>query len=214
MNTDRAILWDNDGVLVQTEHLYFKANQILCEELGFTLTTKIFIELFLKKALGLGFLLKEKGVEELEIKKILKQRDETYSSLLKSKVIVTPGIITVLEKLKLTHKMGIVTSCHRDHFELIHRNTGLLPYFDFILTREDYTKSKPDSEPYLTGLEKANTLAENTWVIEDSVRGFMAAKAAGIKCIVLANEYFSAEDFEGAYQVIQTVKEIPLLLET
>ena len=45
--------------------------------------------------------------------------------------------------------MGVVTKSRREHFELIHTATGLLHYFDFVLTREDYKKSKPDPDSFL-----------------------------------------------------------------
>jgi HAD superfamily hydrolase (TIGR01509 family) len=84
--------------------------------------------------------------------------------------------------------MGIVTSSRSDHFALIHQRTGFLPYFRFVLTAGDYSRSKPDPDPYLRAIERSGVERDECLVIEDSERGLIAATAAGIRCIIVPNE--------------------------
>jgi HAD superfamily hydrolase (TIGR01509 family) len=104
--------------------------------------------------------------------------------------------------------MGIVTSSRPDHFAIIHRRTGFLKYFQFAITLGDYSHSKPNPEPYLLAIERSGFRAEECLVIEDSERGLTAAKEAGIRCIVIPNEFTRSSNFAGAYKVLGSLKEI------
>ena len=109
--------------------------------------------------------------------------------------------------------MGIVTSSRREHFEVIHAGTNLLPYFDFVLMREDYTHSKPDPEPYLTAMAQNGLSAEECVVIEDSERGLRAALAAGLRCIVIPQGLTRGLDFTGALAVLDDIRQLPPLID-
>ena len=73
--TKKAILFDNDGVLVDTEHLYKKANERIMEELGFTVSNGQFREYFLIQNTGFWPMLREKGYSEEEITRLREKRD-------------------------------------------------------------------------------------------------------------------------------------------
>jgi HAD superfamily hydrolase (TIGR01509 family) len=104
--------------------------------------------------------------------------------------------------------MGVVTSSRREHFEIIHAATGLLPYFDFVMTRENYIKTKPDPEPYLTAVKRCGLSPEDCVIVEDSERGLESAKAAGIKCIVVPHVLTKNSDFSGAWRVLDNIREV------
>jgi beta-phosphoglucomutase-like phosphatase (HAD superfamily) len=106
-----------------------------------------------------------------------------------------------------------VTSSQRRHFEIIHAATGLLRYFDFVLTREDYANSKPDPEPYLAGIAKTGLGAGDCIAIEDTPRGLTAATGAGIECVVIPNALTAGGDFTAAYRVLRDIRELPAVLD-
>jgi HAD superfamily hydrolase (TIGR01509 family) len=108
--------------------------------------------------------------------------------------------------------MGVVTSSQRGHFEIIHAATGLLRYFDFVLTREDYENSKPDPEPYLAGIAKTGFSAHECIAVEDTPRGLTAATGAGLKCVVIPNALTIGGDFTTAHQVLRDIRELPAAL--
>ena len=105
--------------------------------------------------------------------------------------------------------MGIVTSSKKNHFEIIHKNSGLLKYFDFILTADNYVNSKPAPDPYLKALELSGVKKEECMVIEDSERGLKSALAAGLKCFVIPTNLTKLSDFSGAEKILTKINEVP-----
>jgi beta-phosphoglucomutase-like phosphatase (HAD superfamily) len=103
--------------------------------------------------------------------------------------------------------MGIVTSSQRDHFECMHQTTGLLPYFDFVLTREDFRNTKPDPEPFLTAARRFDLDPARCLVIEDTRRGVIAAKRAGMECWAIPSSFAPVDGFPEADRVFASASE-------
>ena len=204
----KAIFWDNDGILVDTEKLYFEANQITFRKIGIELTRELFIENFLIKAKGTWHLAREKGISENEIIKFRAERNDLYTNLIKNEAEVIKGVEDVLKMLHGKIKMGIVTSSRNDHFQLIHSSTGLTKYFDFVITSDDIENTKPDPEAYLKALELSGYPPEECMVIEDSERGLKAAIAAGLRCCVIPTELTFGGNFTGAYKVLKSITDL------
>jgi len=209
----KAIFWDNDGVLVDTERYYFLATKNILKDAGIPLTKAQYIEMNLMQSRGALQLAAEKGIAEAEIDRLRKVRNNLYSEYLHKKEIVISGVEKVLKSLRGKYTMGIVTSSRREHFEIIHNRTGFLRYFDFIIDHEQYKNSKPDPEPYLTALKKVRLSPDKCVVIEDSPRGLAAALGAGIRCIVIPTSLTKTCDFSGAYKIAKTVSEIPAIIK-
>ena len=205
----KAIFWDNDGVLVDTEKLYFQANKKIFKEIGIELSEEIYVEYFLKRSSGTWHLAEAKGLNRDDISKLRNERDELYSKLLLNKMEVIDGAEETLAKLYGSYKMGIVTSSKKNHFEIIHKNSGLLKYFDFILTADNYVNSKPAPDPYLKALELSGVKKEECMVIEDSERGLKSALAAGLKCFVIPTNLTKLSDFSGAEKILTKINEVP-----
>jgi len=208
----RAILWDNDGVLVDTEHLYFLATREVLATVGITLTEAMYVELLLVQGKGAWHLAEEKGVSREDVARLRNQRNELYLKLVSAEVKVIDGVEDVLRALYGEYLMGVVTSSKREHFESIHSKTGLMKYFAFVLTGGDYGKHKPDPEPYLIAVEKTRFTKEECVAVEDSERGLISATAAGLKCIVIPRGLTRAQKFEGAYKVLKSIRELPAAL--
>jgi HAD superfamily hydrolase (TIGR01509 family) len=204
----KAIFWDNDGVLVDTERLYFSATKQILATVGIDLTKEMFTEFSLKEGKGAWYLAREKGISETDIRDLRDRRNLLYMKLLENENTLIDGTRDALEVLHNKYIMGIVTSSRKDHFEMIHKKSGLLQYFDFCLTREDYAKSKPDPEPYLLAVDKSGCLKEKCLAIEDTERGLRSAKAAGINCFIIPNELSRGGNFSGADRVLNSIKEV------
>ena len=202
----KAILWDNDGVLVDTERLYFRATQEILASIGFELSQQQFIELFLIESRGPWHLLEGYSKEEKDA--LRKKRNERYSELLGEEKTLIDGVEEVLAELHGKYKMGIVTSSLKEHFDIIHRTTGVLKYFDFVVASGDYTKYKPDPEPYLVALQKAGVSADECIAVEDSLRGLLSATAAGLRCYVVPHPLTRNSDFHQAYKVLNHLKDL------
>jgi HAD superfamily hydrolase (TIGR01509 family) len=209
----KAIFWDNDGVLVDTERLYYEATRRVMERLGVLLSEAEYVEGFMVRSTGAWHLLVERGFPEDGIPALKEERNILYSQLLEDADVLIPGVRDVVRSLSGRFVMGIVTSSKRDHFDIIHRTTGLLPYFDFVIAAEDYTRYKPDPEPYLLALERSGYPPDECLVVEDSERGLLSASGAGLNCVAIPHGLSKRGRFEGAFKILGDVTELPPLLE-
>ena len=208
----KAILWDNDGVLVDTEHLYCEATRQVFASAGITLGDDDYRDMFLTGNMGAWHLLTAQGRSRSEVARMRDERNEIYSSLLRGRDHAIDGVRDVLQTLHGRYAMGVVTSSRRDHFEIIHATTSLLHYFDFVLTREQYVNSKPDPEPYLAGIARTGFSAAQCLAVEDTPRGLTAATGAGARCVVIPNALTAGGDFTAAYKVLRNIRELPAIL--
>ena len=204
----RTILWDNDGVLVDTERLYFQSTKEVFAGIGIELTREQYIEHVLIAGNGTWHMAAEKGLSATEVERLREERNGRYVDLLSREKLVIDGVKEVLDSLHGRYSMGIVTSSRRDHLEIIHRSTGLMGYFDFVITANDCTRLKPHPEPYLTAVERSGTARDECVVVEDSQRGLAAAVSAGIKCMVVPGDLTRGSDFSGAYRILGNIREI------
>lgn len=208
----RAIFWDNDGILVDTERLYFAATRQALDHAGIALTQARYVQLFMVESSGLLEVAREAGLTDVEREHIRSERDTLYSNLLTQAPLVMPGVDDVLRQLHGNYVMGVVTSSYREHFDQIHQRTGLLPFFDFILTGEDCAAVKPDPDPYLRAVARSGVQPADCLAVEDTERGLRAAKAAGVRCAVLPNPMVEDGDFSAADAVLSRLGEVMALL--
>ncbi len=209
----KAILWDNDGVLVDTEHLYRDATRGVLATIGIDLSDAQYRDLFLSRNNGAWHLAAKLGHSEAAIARMRKERDARYSTMLSARNHAIAGVEDVLRELHGRYAMAVVTSSQRAHFDIIHAATGFLRYFDFVLAREDYANSKPDPEPYLAAIAKTGFTAEECIAVEDTPRGLTAATGAGIRCVVIPNALTAGGDFSAAHKILRDIRELPVLLD-
>ena len=207
----KYLLWDNDGVLVDTEHWYFTATRRALAELGFTLEKETYLQRMVRGESSWDLAV-EAGIDPAQAVLKRKQRDAYYQEYLQREDIEIAGVETVLETLSEHFGMAIITTSKRADFELIHQHRNIVGHMNFVLAREDYEKSKPDPEPYLAGVKRFGARPEECLVIEDSQRGLQAALAAGIDCAIVHNDFTASHDFTGARFRVDAIDELPALL--
>ena len=204
-----TILWDNDGVLVDTEGLYFRATKAVLETVGIDLTPEQFKEISLRRGESTFTLAAEARIAAAEIACLRAERDRVYSEMLATTPCVIDGAEEVLRSLHGRVRMGVVTSTRRKHFDIAHAKSGLTKYLDFVLTFEDYRHTKPHPESYLTAMARHGLHPEECIVVKDSERGLAAATAAGLPCLIVLSEWTKDGDFRGACRVLESIREVP-----
>ncbi|WP_438014413.1 HAD family phosphatase [Sorangium sp. So ce315] len=204
----KAILWDNDGVLIDTEGLYFQATRETIASVGVELTVDDYRRLFLVESRGAWHLASARGVDEAGLRALADARDRRYLELIAAGDTLLPGACEVVAALAARFRMAIVTSSKPEPFHLAHATTGLLRWFEFALTREQYARAKPDPEPYTVARERLGLPAEDVLVIEDSERGLRSAKAAGLTCWVVPSPLTAPSDFTGADAQLASLRDV------
>ena len=207
----KFILWDHDGVLVDTEKWYFEATRKALAELDITFSKDLYLD-YMQDGKSLWTLAGEAGITDEIIHRYKARRNQYYQDYLVRENIEIPGVIDTLRILSDNYSMAIVTTSKRKDFELIHRERSIINYMDFVLTIEDYKSAKPDPDPFLAALKKYNASPVDAVVIEDSGRGLKAAVSAGIDCIIVENEFTRRHDFSKALMVVPSITELIGLL--
>ena len=201
------VLFDHDGVLVDTEYWYFRAGERALADIGLTLDQDRYLR---DKTRGLSTWTQARaaGIDEGVIDERRVARDAYYQEYLRTEDIEIDGVEETLAELSAYVRMAIVTTAKRADFDLIHERRHITQFMEFVLTREDYTRAKPHPEPYLTALKRFGAHKEETLVVEDSSRGLHSAVAAGIDCAIVHNDFTKTQDFSQATHRIDTLIEL------
>jgi HAD superfamily hydrolase (TIGR01509 family) len=208
----RFLLWDHDGVLVDSERWYFEATRIAMARVDVLLSQARYLEL-VATGRSCWDLARARGVGEPDVEAGRAHRDALYQEFLRSEPIEIEGVAEVLGALASRYRMAIVTNARRSDLELIHERRDLLRFFEFVVTGEDFARSKPEADPYLAGLARFGAEPAQAIALEDSARGLRSARAAGVLCIAIRTPFTAADDFSGAFRVVDSIRDVPSALD-
>lgn len=203
-----AVLLDNDGILVSTEHLYFDATRAVLRDAGIEISERDYIRHLLVESRGVWHLAKTEGATREDIARMRHERNALYDEMLRTEHIVIDGVAEALERLRRRYRLAVVTASDAGHFETIHARTKFLDYFEFAVTAAHYTRSKPDPEPYQVALAQMGIPADRCLAVEDSERGVESATRAGLRCIAVPHGMSRATRFERAHHVASSLAEV------
>lgn len=179
-----AILWDLDGVIVDSGEYHFAAYVAVLGQRGVQLDKKrYYSRLFgrrnwdiLRDVLG--------DLPDDEIRAIAQQKEEKFRELARGHIQPLPG---AKELLRRAHEAGlkqsIVSSTPRENIELIVDSLGVRDDLDAIVGEEDSARGKPDPQPFTTAADRLAVPYKRCVVLEDAPEGIAAGKAAGMRTI-------------------------------
>lgn len=218
MTVKRAVIWDMDGVIVDTEIYHFKAWKKLLHEEGIELTEEEFKRTFgmrnaeiIRRFLG-------PDVSKPVIQQLAGRKEEYFRQFIRDHITANPGAIGLIRDLyEAGFLQAIASSAPRQNVELVLNSLGIASFFTCIVSEEDVTSGKPDPQIFLTAANRLGVEPANCVVIEDSIAGVQAANAAGMRCIALAStnppeRLSSADRIVESLQALQ-VSDIAGLLE-
>ncbi|MDA3907478.1 MAG: HAD family phosphatase [Sulfurimonas sp.] len=209
--TKKFLLFDNDGVLVETENWYYEANVKALGEIDIELTFDVYMEIMARGGTAWE-VAKAQNISQSVIDAQRAKRDIYYREFISSEHIEIDGIVDTLEELKKDYKMGIITTSRRVDFDLIHNDRDIIKFMDFSLCVEEYPRAKPYPDPYLAGMKMFAASRAECLVIEDSQRGLTSAVNAEIECAIVENKFTRTHDFSKATYHIEKFSELEKLL--
>lgn len=212
----KAVIFDMDGVIADTEPLHERSRDVLLEKLGLdvaALSPRAFAK---SKRTFWGEIVAEYHlpytVEELTLKEFAILIDIAKNSGLQP----TNGLLQVLQALRAEgFQTAVASSSDREYVETILRITGTASFFDSVSCGNEVKAAKPAPDVYLNALEKLGIGAEEALAVEDSDTGSAAAAAAGIRCIgydVVSNEKFR-QKLSGCAYKIKDMREVLRIAE-
>jgi len=199
-----AILFDMDGVLVDTEEYICKAAIAMFDEMGVKTHPKDYIPF-----VGAGENRYVGGVAEkysiiTDIEILKKRTYEIYDEITKGNLSPLPGVIDFIKKCKKSGlKLAVATSADKTKMEINLREAGLSgELFDALINGLDVERKKPFPDIYLLAANALGVDIKKCVVVEDAVNGVQAAKSAGAKCLGLTTS-FTIEQLGGANWVVK-----------
>jgi beta-phosphoglucomutase-like phosphatase (HAD superfamily) len=204
----RAILWDNDGVLVDSENAFFEITRRVFQERGLALDSKFWATHFLGKGMKTSQIAQSLGMPVEESLRLAAHRDILWRQRIKDPVSLCSGVPATLKFLAGRYRMAVVTGAPREHFEDVHRSSGMMQYFQYSITADECPNVKPAPDAYLMTAAHLGLKPSECLVIEDSPRGVRAAISAGMPCVLIATALTDLSQCESATYIVNDVGEI------
>jgi beta-phosphoglucomutase family hydrolase len=181
----QGVIWDMDGVLVDTGEFHFQAWSRALPEYGITFTRQLFRATFGMNNAGiLSVLLGQTPAPEL-LAEISDRKEQLFRQAVRGRVQPLPGVLAWLERLKAAGMgQAIASSAPPANIDALVDELGLRDYFDAIASGFDLP-GKPDPALFLKVARLIGVPPERCVVVEDAVAGVEAARRAGMKCIAV-----------------------------
>lgn len=178
-----AVLFDMDGLLVDTEPQWFAAEAATVRELGADWGKQQQADLLGSNLQFASQYMRDYTGTQRSLEEITSLLLDNMTRQLLGGVTFRAGAVNLLEQLSAAHvPMGMVTSSVRAHAAVVLEQLPQ-PFFEHVVTADDVERYKPDPLPYLRGLELMGAQPHLTVVLEDSPNGVAAAQAAGCRVL-------------------------------
>jgi beta-phosphoglucomutase len=194
MNTQLAgyaVLWDMDGTLVDSGALHRRAWRRFLRQQGQPVNDDIFEQGFGRPNEQVLPVYWGHELSEAEIRRLSEEKEQCYRDLVMAEGLeTTPGAMAWLARFQEAGlKQALATSACRANAELIADLTGARPFFSIIVASEDVPRGKPHPDVFLHTAALLGVPPARCLVIEDSMHGITAARAAGMRCLAIGTTH-------------------------
>ena len=215
----RAIIFDCDGVIADTEPMHLAAFQRVLEEEGILLTSDQYYRDYLAlddrncftrvhndRRIPLG---SEKLAD------LITRKAEYIEPMMRSHLLVFPGVVEFMRRVSERYSMAVASGALRHEVEMVLQHAGVRELFQVVVAAEDVVNGKPHPEPFLKACSLLNASREEAigshecLVIEDSIPGIRAAHNAGMRCLAVTNSY-PRERLDNADLVVEGLAEVSI----
>lgn len=209
----QAVIFDMDGVIVDTEGAIAEASIAMFKELyGTRVTREDFSPFVGTGAVGYVQGVAKKYGVTVDIETAIRKREENFARIARAGGIKSfPGAAACIREVKrLGLWAALATSSHRTKMEVSLQGAGIdKNLFDVITSGEECKNLKPDPAIFILTAKRLNVLPQDSLVIEDSPAGIAAAKRGGFIAVGVAHT-FSAERLQGADIIVEDIKSLAL----
>lgn len=207
----RTVIFDMDGVIIDTEPIHHHAFFTQFAELGITVSDALYASFLGSSTRNVFQRLKQEFGLPQQVDELLRRKRELFNQAFDTDadLDLLPGVRALIEDIQ-RHGIQLVlaSSASKATIARVFDRFGLGPYFSHRVSGEDFAQSKPNPEIFVHAASLAQTPVAECIVIEDSANGVAAAKAAGIYCIGYASPHSVGQDLRLADRVIQDFAEL------
>jgi beta-phosphoglucomutase len=208
----KAILFDADGVVIDTEGIWDKGTVIFLEKRGIQYDRKKVKSLLTGQSMKDGVKIMQNLYGEKltgNADDLANERIEIIQKLFRTKIKFIPGFLNFYQKINENYKTCIATAMNRQLLKDVNEKLNLIPLFNNNVYCIDDVggKSKPNPDIFLYSAKKLGVKPANCMVIEDAPHGITAAKKAGMYCVGITTTY-SNKKLKDADQIVSEFKDI------
>lgn len=216
----KALIFDCDGVIADSEHLHFSLFQKVLAEVGIALTQAEYVEKYLamddRGCFEAVFKANGKALSEEERARLIAQKTALYKKTAAQNLVILPGVVEFVMAVSQKYPLAMASGALKEEVLLMIEAAGIRHYFDAVVAAEDVKNGKPAPDAYLKALEELNKKhpgkniqPSECLVVEDSIHGLMSAHAAGMKVVGVTTTY-SAKELAAADRVVPVLTALRL----
>lgn len=214
----KSVIFDMDGLLFDTEIVYYEATQVVADRFGFPYDKELYL-----KFLGVSDeevwanyhrIFADFGKDTVQ-RFIKEAYNETIQRFSQGEVALKPGVMELLDFLE-EHKIPkvVASSNQRKIIQLLLEKNQLTGYFETIISAENVQRAKPDPEIFLVANEYLGTKKHETLILEDSQNGILAATQANIPVIMVPDLLLPSEELrKKTVAVLSSLHEVPQMMK-
>ena len=190
-SASRGVIFDLDGVLVDSSAFHFEAWQAWADEIGLgeRVTWAWFRQTFGRRNADVFETLYQEPPSAEQMRRQAERKEAIFRERARGRLAPLPGARELVEALHVAgFRLALGTSAPRENATMMLDEIGLTPFFDVQITGDDVTVGKPDPQVFRLGAERLDVAPERCLVIEDAAAGVEAAHGGGMAAIAVSTE--------------------------
>jgi beta-phosphoglucomutase len=215
----KAIIFDCDGVISDTEPIHMTAFQRVLDEEGIALKREDYFASYLalddrgcfRRAFG------DRGdsLTECDLNSLIRRKSVYADDAMEADLKLLPGAAKFIKLASTRYPLAVASGALRREIELVLKFGGVRDCFRAIVSAEDVERSKPYPDPFIEAFNLLRSSSETAiesgecLVIEDSIHGIRAAREAGMRCVAVTNSY-PADKLEEADLIVDSLDTLSL----
>ncbi len=193
-----ALIFDMDGLMIDSERLYLQAEQNIAKKFGVELKEDTLRKMMgTKPEEGLNIFVKDLELP-ISAQKALDLRNRAMRKKLQTELEAMSGLYHILNTFFNRLKLAVCTGAQEEFLDIVVDSLKIREKFDVLQSSDGIDKGKPEPEIYLKTCEKLFVPPQECCVLEDSENGVLAGKRAGCWVIAIPSEYTQSQDFTSA----------------
>lgn len=202
-----AVVFDLDGVLIDSETLQYRAYRSVLERFGVQVELDEYATHWIAAGRGPEYVVDRHHLQ-ISPADLRALKQPVYHELLRREVTLMPGAAAALARLQPHFPLALATNSGRRDVSFVLDHFDLGQYFTAVVTREDYAEAKPAPDAYLTAAARLGVAPGDCLVVEDAHRGILAAHRAGARVVAVPHGFTRHNDFSLAARVLNSLDEL------
>lgn len=211
----RAVVFDMDGLLFDSESVYRDAMMATARDAGFEMPNALFLQCVGIPWAGNVTLLKAHYGEDFDTEAFRKEATRRFHVVADAEICLKAGVVEILDYLDQARlPRAVATSSRHETVQHHLGQHGLLARFDALVAQGDYARGKPAPDPFLTAADRLGIAPQDCLALEDSHNGVRAAHAAGMMTVMVPDLLDATEEMQGlCVRIARDLHEVRALLE-